>query len=59
MPPWKAAKGYGQFKREKWMEDWEVDLLSDWVESGMIEGNLTDLPIPIIFNDGWSHGPLT
>ena len=56
MPPWKAAKGYGEFKREKWMEDWEVDLLSDWVESGMIEGNLTDLPIPIIFNDGWSHG---
>ena len=56
MPPWKAIEGYGEFKQEKRMENWEIDLLSKWVESGMEKGNLTDLPIPVVFSNGWTLG---
>ena len=57
MPPWKAAPGYGEFKRERRMQDWEIVLLAEWTESEMLEGKKEELPIPIAFYERMGIGP--
>ena len=56
MPPWKAAPGYGEFKRERQMQDWEIELLAEWTKNEMLEGKEEELPIPMAFTDEWVLG---
>ncbi len=46
MPPWLAtADGTcGDFVDPRWMEQDEIDILSEWVEGGMLEGDPADGP---------------
>src|SRR6185503_11851792 len=34
MPPWRAMKGYGEFRNEPSLTQRDIDLLVNWVEGG-------------------------
>ncbi|MGB0523315.1 MAG: redoxin domain-containing protein [Flammeovirgaceae bacterium] len=38
MPIWKAEKGYGKFSNEHRLSDYQINLIKQWVNSGMKEG---------------------
>jgi hypothetical protein len=39
MPPWGAVKGFGDFRNDQGLTQEQVELISDWVEGGMLKGN--------------------
>jgi hypothetical protein len=39
MPPWGAVKGFGDFRNDQGLSQEQVELISDWVEGGMLKGN--------------------
>jgi hypothetical protein len=46
MPPWHAAKGFGDFFNDRALTMLEKELLVDWVEGGAPKGDDKDLPKP-------------
>jgi tetratricopeptide (TPR) repeat protein len=56
MPPWKPERGFGEFLDERRLTDEQVATLARWVESGAIEGNQADLPMPPSWNGSWQLG---
>ena len=56
MPPWKPEPGYGNFKRTRRMQEWEIEKIAEWVNSSMPYGNEADLPVPRSFNNSWFLG---
>jgi hypothetical protein len=56
MPPWKAAEGCGNFEGVRRLTQGEIDTIARWVDAGAPEGNPTDLPAPLEFQDGWAMG---
>lgn len=44
MPPWGAVKGFGDFRDEVGLSEWEITVISSWVEGGAPKGNLDLLP---------------
>ena len=57
MPPWKAEPNFGDFAGCRRLLDWQVSLIKRWVDGGCAEGNVSDLPAPPKFSDGWQLGP--
>lgn len=56
MPPWKAKKGYGEFKNDPSLTDLEKTLIAKWVAAGAPEGNPAEAPpAPETFPD-WRMG---
>lgn len=53
MPPWHANPRYGHFANARTMTDEEKQLLYDWAEHGAPQGDLSELPEPRKFTDGW------
>ncbi|MEX2171229.1 MAG: redoxin domain-containing protein [Pirellulales bacterium] len=53
MPPWHANPRYGHFANARGMTDEEKQLLYDWAEHGAPQGDLSDLPKPRKFTEGW------
>src|SRR5262245_59211524 len=53
MPPWHADPHYGSFSNDRRLPKEEMDLLVDWIDSGMEMGNKKDLPEPRTYADGW------
>ena len=53
MPPWHADPEYGHFANDARMEDKEIELFAQWIENGMPEGDVNDLPKPIEYAEGW------
>lgn len=39
MPPWGAVQGFGQFRNEQGLTQQEIELITYWVEGGMVKGN--------------------
>lgn len=39
MPPWGAVKGFGDFRNDAGLSQEQVEVISDWVEGGMLKGN--------------------
>jgi mono/diheme cytochrome c family protein len=39
MPPWGAVKGFGEFRNDQGLTQEQIELVSDWVEGGMVKGN--------------------
>jgi hypothetical protein len=39
MPPWGAVKGFGDFRNDLGLTQEQVELVSEWVEGGMLRGN--------------------
>src|SRR5207237_6932004 len=42
MPPWKAKHGYGKFIGERRLSDEQIDMLKQWVATGMEFGEQKD-----------------
>ena len=53
MPPWSADPAHGTFANDARLSEKEKDLLFQWVENGMPEGDAADLPEPPKFTTGW------
>jgi peroxiredoxin len=53
MPPWHANPAYGHFSNDAHMPDEAKQVLRDWIEGGMPEGDAADLPKPLEFTEGW------
>jgi peroxiredoxin len=56
MPPWQADSRFGHFTNERRLTRTEIDTLASWVDGGMTRGDDKDLPRPIDWPKGWSHG---
>lgn len=54
MPPWFADPEHGQFSNDCRLSDEEKELVYQWVENGMPEGDSADLPEPPQFTEGWA-----
>jgi hypothetical protein len=56
MPPWRAMKGYGEFRNAPSLTQHEVDLVVNWVEGGAPKGEDKDLPAGPLYSDDWPLG---
>ncbi len=56
MPPWKPVAGHGEFLDERRLTDEEIDLVRAWVDTGAPEGDPSDMPEPLVFNQDWALG---
>ena len=53
MPPWFANPKHGEFANDPRLSAEQKDLIFSWIENGMPKGDLTDLPKPPVFTEGW------
>jgi hypothetical protein len=53
MPPWHANPQIGHFSNDIRLSDDEKQLIFQWIDNGMPEGDRADLPKPIEFVEGW------
>ena len=44
MPPWGAVKGFGDFRNDQALTPEELELIVNWSEGGVPEGEEKDLP---------------
>jgi hypothetical protein len=56
MPPWHANSRDYEFQDHRRLDENEINLIRDWVESGMPEGDPSNLPELPKFIDGWQLG---
>jgi hypothetical protein len=56
MPPWRAVKGFGEFRNTPPLTQREIDLLVNWVEGGAPKGDDKDLPAGPLYTDDWRLG---
>jgi hypothetical protein len=51
MPPWGGVKGFGEFRNDQALTAEQIEMITDWVDGGMPEGNPTELPpLPQVSN---------
>lgn len=53
MPPWNANPEHGEFSNARFLSEEEKQVIAQWVESGAPKGNVSDLPEPKEYVDGW------
>ena len=53
MPPWLPEPQPLKFAEERRLSDKQVKLIQEWVEQGMLQGSLADLPHQPQFTEGW------
>jgi len=56
MPPWKPSPGCGDFEQTRTLSQQEIDTIASWIANGAPEGQRSQLPTPLSFEDGWSLG---
>lgn len=56
MPPWKAIRGYGEFRDERTLSDQQIAAIRNWADHGAPEGDPNQKPILPKFPDGWLGG---
>ena len=56
MPPWKPEPGYGEFLDERRLTGDEIQTLARWLETGLVEGDRTQLRSPPSWNGRWQLG---
>ena len=56
MPPWHANSKDFKFQDHRQLADSDIQLIGDWVDSGMAEGDPDKLPPMPEFTDGWQLG---
>ena len=44
MPPWGPVKGYGSFRNDPSLTEWEIAVIASWVEGGAPEGDEAYIP---------------
>src|SRR4030095_12315272 len=57
MPPWFADPHVGEFRNAPQLTQADINTLTAWADGGAIEGNASDNPAPLQFNDGWRIQP--
>lgn len=53
MPPWTANPEYGHFANDARLSDDEKQLLYTWIDNGCPQGDLSEMPKPRVWTDGW------
>ena len=56
MPPWHVQSEDFEFQDNRALSEGEIDLIGDWVDSGMAEGDASKLPELPQFTEGWQLG---
>jgi len=56
MPPWPPARDHVEFLGERHLSDEQIDMIDQWIEGGMPEGDPEKLPAMPKFKDGWKLG---
>lgn len=56
MPPWKPVAGFGHFENEHRLTEEQIGTIVSWVEAGMPEGLVDELPAKPMFTEGWQLG---
>ncbi|MEM9158726.1 MAG: cytochrome c [Verrucomicrobiota bacterium] len=56
MPPWHAESKDYTFQDHRGLSDEEIELIVEWVDSGMAEGDPSKLPELPAFTDSWQLG---
>jgi hypothetical protein len=56
MPPWRAVKGFGEFRNTPPLAQREIDLIVNWIEGGAPKGDDKDLPAGPLYSDEWQLG---
>ncbi len=56
MPPWKPDKHYSSFLGERSLSDEEIELIKQWVDNGMPQGDLSEEPPAPVFPEGSQIG---
>jgi copper type II ascorbate-dependent monooxygenase-like protein len=58
MPPWFADPGVGHFRNVRTLAQPDIEVISQWADSGAPEGNPKDAPVPVVWPDkGWQIKP--
>src|SRR5262245_43291769 len=50
MPPWPADPDYNHFWDEKVLSDDDITAINDWVDDGMLPGDLASAPPPPVYD---------
>jgi hypothetical protein len=50
MPPWPPDSAYRHFMHERILSQQEIQTISDWVDNGIQQGNLSQAPTPPVYN---------
>ncbi len=53
MPPWHADPAYGHFIGERRLPQQARDAIANWIDEGMPQGDVADLPVMPQWNTGW------
>ena len=56
MPPWLPESGKGRFARNRRLTVRELDLLQEWLQGDLAQGDPADLPAPPEWPRGWQLG---
>lgn len=56
MPPWKPRQGVASYKNDYSITDDQKQVIFDWLDAGMPEGDPADLPDPMPQNGAWGLG---
>ena len=59
MPPWFADEStHGVFSNERGLTDEQIEMITEWTQSGVSRGNPKDAPEPVTFqsSNGWLTG---
>jgi hypothetical protein len=57
MPPWFADPQYGHFQNAPKLTEADVQTISAWADTGALEGESKDRPMPTSWTDGWYIKP--
>ena len=57
MPPWFANPGFAPLRNAPQITDTDIRTLVSWVDSGAVEGNAADKPLPRHWANGWRTTP--
>lgn len=56
MPPWHASPKHGEFANDARITDDEKDLFYEWVDNGLPQGDPSQLPEAVEYNENWQIG---
>jgi uncharacterized protein (TIGR03437 family) len=56
MPPWKPEPGWAAYRDERRLTQDQIDLIRQWVEAGMPQGDMSKAPAVPVYNDDWQLG---
>lgn len=51
MPPWPPDTNYSRFMHERVLSAAEIQTISDWVDNGIQQGNLSQAPTPPVYSN--------